>query len=148
VPGLADSLGEEVSVDAIIIDFSNAFDLVPRNRLFTKLVASGVDSRVVFWVMEYLVGLTQRVRVGQQQTKQSQSNLRCAAGERFGPVLFLVHINDIWRNIDACIRLFADDFIIYRKITNKNYIQNLQKDLHTLGGMGGRRWDENKSLLK
>ena len=35
--------------------------------------------------------------------------------------------------IDSSIRLFADDCIIYRKITNKNDIENLQKDLDTLG---------------
>jgi len=31
------------------------------------------------------------------------------------------------------IRLFADDYIIYRKITNKNDLEKLQKDLDTLG---------------
>jgi len=35
--------------------------------------------------------------------------------------------------IDSSIRLFADDCIIYRKITNKNDIEKLQKDLDTLG---------------
>jgi len=49
-----------------IIDFPKAFDLVPHDRLFTKLAASGVDSRVVVWVMELLVGRTERVRVGGQ----------------------------------------------------------------------------------
>jgi len=56
-----------------------------------------------------------------------------------------VYVNDIWRNIDSKIRLSADDCKIYRKITNKNYIEKLQKDLDTLGGMDGRKWDENKS---
>jgi len=44
-----------------------------------------------------------------------------------------VYVNDIWRNIDLSIRLFSDDFVIYRKITNKNDTEMLQKDLHTLG---------------
>jgi len=50
-----------------------------------------------------------------------------------GPLLFLVYVNNIWRNIDSSIRLFADDCIIYRKITNKNDTEKLQKDLDTLG---------------
>jgi len=41
------SLDEGVGIDAIIIDFSQALDLVPHDRLLTKLAASGVDSRVV-----------------------------------------------------------------------------------------------------
>jgi hypothetical protein len=44
-----------------------------------------------------------------------------------------VYVNDIWRNIDSCIRLFDDDCVIYRKITNKNDIEKLQKVLDTLG---------------
>ena len=50
-----------------------------------------------------------------------------------GPLLFLVYVNDIWRNIDTFIRLFADECIIYRKITNKNDTGKLQKNLDTLG---------------
>ena len=50
-----------------------------------------------------------------------------------GPLLFLVYVNYIWRNIDSSIRLFADDCIMYRKTTNKNNIEKLQKDLNTLG---------------
>jgi hypothetical protein len=60
---IADSLDEEVGIDAIIIDFSKAFNLVPHDRLFTKLTASGGDSRVVVWVSEFFIGHTQRVRV-------------------------------------------------------------------------------------
>jgi len=50
-----------------------------------------------------------------------------------GPVKFLAYVNDIWKNIDSSIRLFADDCIICRKITSKNDISMLQKDLDTLG---------------
>ena len=56
-----------------------------------------------------------------------------------------MYVNDIWRNIDSSIRLFADDCIIYRKITNRNGIEKLQKDMYISGGMGGRKWDENKT---
>lgn len=47
-------------------------------------------------------------------------------------LLFLVYVNDIWRNIDSSIRLFADDQLIYRKITNEDHIGKLQKDLDNL----------------
>jgi hypothetical protein len=47
---LCPSMDEGVSIDAIIIDFSKAFGLVPHDRLLTKLAASGVDSRVVVWI--------------------------------------------------------------------------------------------------
>jgi len=33
----------------------------------------------------------------------------------FGAPLYLVQVNDIWRNMDWSIRLFVDDCIIYGK---------------------------------
>ena len=61
---IADSLDNGDRIDAVIIDFSKAFDLVPHGRLLTKIANSGVDSRVVVWIREFLLGRTQRVRVG------------------------------------------------------------------------------------
>jgi len=63
---IAKTLGEEVGIDMIIIDFTKAFDLVPHNQLLTNLATSGVDARVVVWVSEFLVDRTQSVRIGGQ----------------------------------------------------------------------------------
>jgi hypothetical protein len=57
---IADSLEEAVRLDAIIIDFSKAFDLVPHDRLLKKITALGVDSRIVVWIREFLIGSFQR----------------------------------------------------------------------------------------
>ena len=59
---IADSLDEGVRTDAIITDFSKAFDLVPHDRLLTKIAATGVDLRAVVCVKEFLLGRLQRVR--------------------------------------------------------------------------------------
>ena len=50
-------------INAIIVDFSKAFDLVPHCRLLTKISNSGVDSKVEVWIRKFLLGRTQRVRV-------------------------------------------------------------------------------------
>jgi hypothetical protein len=55
---VVDSLDEGFGVDAITIDSSRAFDLVPHDLLLTKLAAPGVDSRVAVWRREFLVGRT------------------------------------------------------------------------------------------
>ena len=44
---IANSLDEGVRTDTIIIDFSEAFDLVPHDRQLTKIAATGMDLRVV-----------------------------------------------------------------------------------------------------
>ena len=59
---IANSLDKGVRTDAIIIDFSNTFDLVPHDRLLTKIAGTGVDLRVVVCVKEFLVGRSQRVK--------------------------------------------------------------------------------------
>jgi len=58
VPGHSGRFGRGVGIDVIIIDFSNALDLVPHDRLLIELTASGVDSRVVVWVREMFVDRT------------------------------------------------------------------------------------------
>jgi hypothetical protein len=130
---VADSLDNGDRTDNIIIDFSKAFDLVPHGRLLTKIANSGVDSRVVVWLREVLLGRTQRVRVGGQLSEEVRVTSGVPQGSVFGPPLFLAYVNDIWRNIESTIRFFADDCVIYRKIINKEDIENLQKDLDRLG---------------
>jgi hypothetical protein len=53
-------------------------------------------------------------------------------GSVLGPLLFLAYVNDIWRNTESKIGLFADDCTIYRKINNHD-LEKLQTDLDRLG---------------
>jgi hypothetical protein len=54
---IAGSLHNRGRTDAIIIDFSKVFDLVPHDRLLTKIADSGVDWRAVVWLREFLLGV-------------------------------------------------------------------------------------------
>ena len=56
---------EAARIDAIIIDFSKAFNRVPYDRLLMKIAATGMESRIVVWASEFPLGRTQRGRVGQ-----------------------------------------------------------------------------------
>jgi hypothetical protein len=50
---IADPMDDGIRTDAITY-FSNAFDLVPHDRLLTKIEATGVDLRVFVWVKKIL----------------------------------------------------------------------------------------------
>ena len=61
------------------------------------------------------MGPTQRVRVGGQLSEEVRVTSGVLQGNVLGPLLFLVYVNDIWRNIVSPIRLFTDDCVIYKK---------------------------------
>ena len=45
-------------------------------------------------------------------------------GSVFGPVLFLLYINDIITDVDYKINLFADDYALYREIKSAEALKN------------------------
>jgi hypothetical protein len=49
-------------------------------------------------------------------------------------LLSLAFVNDIWKNLEPTIKLFADDCIIYRKVIIVSDIETLQIDMDTFGG--------------
>jgi len=82
-------------------------------------------------------GIPFRSHAENQEGGQLSSEVRVTSGvpqgSVLGPPLFLAYVNDIWRNIESTIRLFADDCVIYRKIINNADMEKLQKDLDRLG---------------
>jgi hypothetical protein len=82
-------------------DVSKAFDLVPHERLLRKIVASGVDSTVVLWIREFLLGRTQRLRVGGQLSEEVRVKSGVPQGSVLGPLLFLAYVNDILKSIES-----------------------------------------------
>jgi len=102
---IVDCLDNGDKIDAIIVDFSKACDLVPHGRLLTKIANAGVDSRVVVWIRELLLFRTQTVRVGEKLSAEVRVTSGVQHGSELGPLLFLAFVNYIWRNMESTIRL-------------------------------------------
>jgi len=49
-----------------------------------------------------------------------------------GPLMFLLYINDITKDINSPLRLFADDCLLYKVINNGEDTVTLQEDLNKL----------------
>ena len=61
-------------------------------------------------------------------------------GSVLGPILFVIFINDLPDAIQCCIKLFADDSKIYRRVTNNDHIQMLQASLNNVI-LWAERWN-------
>ena len=72
-------------------------------------------------------------RVDGQLSEEARGTSGVPQGSVLVPLLFLDYVNDIWRNIESNIQLFADDCIIYRKIKGSSDNDKLQTDLNRLG---------------
>ena len=68
-------------------------------------------------------------------------------GTVLGPLLFSLYINDISKDVDSEIRLFADDCVCYHEIRVTDDSFKLQKDIDRLG-CWARKWDMRFQQVK
>ena len=125
----AGSVDNRKSTDAIFLDFSKAFDSVPHQRLLMKLNHIGIRGPLLQWIESFLSGREQRVVIEGHSSKWSHVTSGVPQGSILGPLLFLIYINDIGENLTSPTRLFADDCVLYREITNPSDRITLQQDL-------------------
>ena len=129
---IAEAMDLREETDAIVIDFAKAFDKVPHDLLMAKIRRLNIDHRVIDWIQIFLKNRKQNVRIGDVFSKEVDVTSGIPQGSVLGPLLFLIYVNDIPTNIKSDIRLFADDCILYRRITNVEDRVILQNDLNQL----------------
>ena len=129
---LATGLNEKQQIDAILLDFSKAFDVVPHKRLLLKLSHYGIGGNTLAWIQDFLSNRTQRVLLEGQVSSQSSVTSGVPQGSVLGPLLFLVFINDLPECVSSTTRLFADDSLLYRVINSPDDARLLQEDLNNL----------------
>ena len=61
-------------------------------------------------------------------------------GTVLGQVMFLCHINDLPDAVTSSVRLFADDYLLYRTIKKEKDQKALQTDLENLE-IWANKWD-------
>ena len=104
----------------LILDFSKAFDKVPHRRLAHKLDWYGVRNKSLAWITAFLKDRTQRVLLDGETSTPRPVTSGVPQGTVLGRVLFLAYINDLHESItNSNVRLFADDCVLYRDITDR-----------------------------
>lgn len=117
---------------AVFLDFAKAFDKVSHNLLLLKLSKLKIDPNVLRWIEAFLSKRQQFVYANNTMSSLCSVSSGVPQGSVLGPLLFLIYINDISENLSSSIKLFADDCVIYRKITTNTDLLILQDDLFTV----------------
>ena len=127
------ALDEGKEVRSVFCDISKAFDRVWHRGLLHKLSALGISGSLLRWFSSYLSSRQQRVLYAGSSSSWSSINAGVPQGSILGPLLFLVYINDITTDINANIRLFADDTSLYIVVDHPDTASTvLNRDLQTV----------------
>ena len=135
-------------MQSIYLDLSKAFDRVWHGGLLSKLKAVGIRGGLLLWFGDYLSRRTQAVVIKGEKSDFKEVSAGVPQGSVLGPLLFLVHINDIVDNIISVIRLFADDTSLSSALDNTDTrTELLNRDLDTINSWA-KRWKMNFNVDK
>ena len=90
----------------------------------------GIRGGTLDWIKCFLADQTQRVVRDGTESLPGPVLSGVPQGSVLCPILFLIYINDLPDGVThGTVRLFADDLILYRHVTDKNDINQLRMDL-------------------
>ena len=129
-------------VDIIYLDFAKAFDKVDFDILLKKLHSLGIRGNLGRWIHSFITGRTQTVHVNGQRSSPSPVLSGVPQGSVLGPLLFLILIGDIDKEIaSAFLSSFADDTRMGHTSDSPTDRTELQNDLNVV-----YQWTANNNM--
>lgn len=136
---------------AFFVDFSTAFDTIPRNSLFYKLSCMGISSKIVRILRLLYEGTDSKIWDGTYMSESFVMETGVKQGCVLSPVLFSLYLNDLPEVLPGGVRvagttirilLYADDIVLLSDCPD-----GLQGMIDTLEGYCAT-WGLSVNLLK
>ena len=110
----------------ILIDLQKAFDTIDHEILIEKMALIGFSQPTINWFKSYLEN--RKFIVSVEDSFSDPGDLVCGVpqGSIMGPLLFLLHVNDMPGSVNCDLLLYADDTCLIKQIEN-----NLETNLNT-----------------
>lgn len=140
---LSSNIANGGQIDSIYTDFAKAFDKVDHKILLKKLDQFPLNNCTKAWIYSYITNRSQIVCVNGAKSRVIKPTSSVPQGSILAPLLFSMFINDLVRDLNCNVLLFADDCKIYQQIKSFDDCLALQRDVLQLA-----KWcDENRLHL-
>ena len=126
---IASSIQQNQSIHAIVLDFTQAFDKVPHQRILKKMEYYGIRGPLLNWFTSFFSERQQTVIFERRSSTSVSVSSGVPQGTVLAPLLFLLYMNDLPDNINSTVRLLADDALLYGVISNDADGEQIQNDL-------------------
>ena len=131
------------NVDVIYTDFAKAYEKIDHAELLNKMKTQfKITGRLGKWLQKFLQDRKQQVLVSEITSTKSKVMSGSIQGSVLGPVLFLMYIKDISKEVTAKVKIFVDDTKIKDVITEDEDVEKLQAELDKLF-----IWQEKNNML-
>ena len=139
------SMNEGCLMGAVFVDLSKAFDTVSHSQLLSKLPSFGINGIELELFTDYLFHRKQKM-VNFNSADSEKHDVTCGVpqGSILGPLLFILHFNDICDVPRKCkIIKYADDTVLYFSDKKFQVIENtLNSDFSSVAD-----WLESNELI-
>ncbi len=130
----------KIQTDIVILDFSNAFDNVPYDKLLSQ---HGITGHILEWISVCLKYRENRVVVDGKRSNWVHVDSGVPQGTVLRPLLFILYINYLPKccSKQSTVCLFADDCIMYMMIKTIQDEIDFQNDLDKL-----KKWADKQGM--
>ncbi|GFW34830.1 RNA-directed DNA polymerase from mobile element jockey [Trichonephila clavipes] len=115
---------------AVFLDIQKAFDRVWHTGLLFKLITYKIPPPLIFLINSYISDRSFSVKINRTYSQLKKIRAGVAQGSILAPTLFNLYVNDIIKNTNTQLCLYADDTAILSRHRNLNtLVENINEHL-------------------